>query len=216
VWDIAVSRRISESTVRRLSHYLRALEKLEQGGTATVSSEELAGRGGTTAAQVRKDLSQFGSFGKRGLGYSVSALAAHLSAILGLDSRWRVVLVGAGRIVSALFEYPTFAHRGFDCVAVLDSDPDKIGRYWGRTPIRSTDDLEAVVRDLGADLLILAVPAEAAQDLATRSVCAGVRGIMNFAPVQLTVPPGVAVTNVNLVLEMEALSFALTQSRSGA
>jgi redox-sensing transcriptional repressor len=176
----------------------------------------LAGRGGTTAAQVRKDLSQFGSFGKRGLGYSVSALATHLRAILGLDSRWRVVLVGAGRIGSALFEYPTFAQRGFHCVAVLDSDPDKVGRYWGGTPIRPSEDLETVVRELGAALLILAVPAEAAQEIATRSVCAGVRGIMNFAPVQLTVPPGVAVTNVNLVLEMEALSFALTQARPGA
>jgi redox-sensing transcriptional repressor len=214
--EIAVSRRISESTVRRLSHYLRALDGLEQVSTQTVSSEELAVRGGTTAAQVRKDLSQFGSFGKRGLGYCVSDLGAHLRGILGLDARWRVVLVGAGRIGSALFEYPTFAARGFDCVAVLDSDPAKIGQCWGQTPILSAHDLERVVRDRQAEIAILSVPADAAQDVADSAVRGGAKGLLNFAPVRLRVPPGVAVTNVNLVLEMEGLSFAITQARSNA
>jgi redox-sensing transcriptional repressor len=213
---IAVSRRISESTVRRLSHYLRALDGLEQVSTQTVSSDELAVRGGTTAAQVRKDLSQFGSFGKRGLGYSVSDLGAHLRGILGLDVPWRVVLVGAGRIGSALFEYPTFAARGFDCVAVLDSDPAKIGQCWGQTPILSAHDLEWVVRDRQAEIAILSVPADAAQDVADSAVRGGAKGLLNFAPVRLRVPPGIAVTNVNLVLEMEGLSFAITQARSNA
>ena len=112
-----VPRRVSDSTVRRLSQYLRVLEDLERSGAATVSSEDLAGSGGTTAAQVRKDLSQFGSFGKRGLGYPVVELSSHLRSILGLERRWRVVLVGAGRIGSALFAYPNFTRRGFDCVA---------------------------------------------------------------------------------------------------
>ena len=213
---IAVSRRISESTIRRLSHYLRALDGLERDSVQTVSSDELAERGGTTAAQVRKDLSHFGSFGKRGLGYCVPDLGAHLRSILGLDVRWRVVLVGAGRIGSALFEYPTFAARGFDCVAVLDSDPAKIGQCWGYTPIVSADELETVVRDRRAEMAILAVPADAAQDVAERAVKGGARGLLNFAPVRLRVPPAVAVTNVNLVLEMEGLSFALTQARSNA
>lgn len=205
-------RRVSESTIRRLSHYLRALERLESDGVPTVSSDELAERGGTTAAHVRKDLSQFGSFGKRGLGYKVPELSDRLRRILGLDARWRVVLVGAGRIGSALFEYPNFAARGYDCVAVLDADPDKIGRSWGSVRIRPVEDLEDVIKGFGASLVVLAVPPEAAQCLAERAVAAGARGIMNFAAVQLRVPAHVAVTDVNLVMELEALSFAITQA----
>ncbi len=211
-----MSRRVSESTIRRLSYYLRALEALEGSGAATVSSEELAERGGTTAAQVRKDLSQFGSFGKRGLGYAVKELECTLRRILGLHVRWRVALVGAGRIGSALFEYPNFAQRGFDCVAVLDADPAKVGSRWGPILIRPVSELERTVRELEADLVILAVPPEAAQDLAERAVGAGARGILNFAAVQLRVPRGIPVKDVNLVFEMEALSFAITQADSHA
>jgi redox-sensing transcriptional repressor len=207
-----VPRRVSDSTIRRLSHYLRALEDLEGEGTSTVSSNDLADRGGTTAAQVRKDLSQFGSFGKRGLGYSVCELMSTLRSILGLSRRWRVALVGAGRIGSALFEYPNFAERGFDCVVVLDSDPAKIGRTWGDTTIRSSLELEEAIQELGVDLVILAVPQSVAQSLCDRAIAAGVKGIMNFATVQLRVPKGIHLTNVNLVLEMEALSFAITQA----
>lgn len=205
-------RRVSDSTIRRLSHYLRALEDLQSEGTDTVSSNDLAKRGGTTAAQVRKDLSQFGSFGKRGLGYSVRELMSTLRGILGLDRGWRVALVGAGRIGSALFEYPNFAERGFDCVVVLDSDPAKIGRTWGNMTIRSSLELEDAIRELEVDLAILAVPQTVAQSLCDRAVAAGVKGVMNFATVQLRVPKGVHLTNVNLVLEMEALSFAITQA----
>jgi redox-sensing transcriptional repressor len=182
----------------------------------TVSSEDLARQGGTTAAQVRKDLSQFGSFGKRGLGYSVLELGLRLRRILGLERRWRVVLVGAGRIGSALFQYPSFAERGYDCVAVLDSDPAKIGRCWGDVEIQSVDLLEEVIRAKDATLVVLAVPSEAAPGLASRAVSAGIRGIMNFAAVQLKVPPHVALTDVNLVMELEALSFAITQGDAHA
>ncbi len=209
-------RRVSESTIRRLSHYLRALEKLERDEVPTVSSEELAERGGTTAAHVRKDLSQFGSFGKRGLGYRVPELAASLRHILGVDVRWRVALVGAGRIGSALFEYPNFAERGYDCVAIFDTDPEKIGRCWSGVPIRPPDELETTIRALGVSLVILAVPPEAAQCLADRAVSAGARGLMNFAAVQLRVPADVALTDVNLVMELEALSFAISQGGSKA
>ncbi|MCA9739113.1 MAG: redox-sensing transcriptional repressor Rex, partial [Gemmatimonadetes bacterium] len=111
-----MSRKISDSTVRRLSLYLRFLEEFERGGTRTVSSRELARRGATTAAQVRKDLSLFGSFGKRGRGYDVADLSDHLRDILGLGRRWRVALVGAGRIGTALFEYADFRRRGFEIV----------------------------------------------------------------------------------------------------
>ncbi len=210
-----MSRRISDSTVRRLSHYLRALEGFEEEGGVTVSSEELASRGHTTAAQVRKDLSHFGSFGKRGLGYRIDELLERLRAILGVDRVWRVVLVGAGRIGSALFEYPDFRSRGYNCVAILDSDPEKIGVRWGTTEIRPPEDLETVVTELEIDLVILAVPAAVAQEVADRAVRAGIKGILNFAPVQIKVPSSVLVEDVNLVMELEALSFHITRGEAG-
>ncbi|MEM7417981.1 MAG: redox-sensing transcriptional repressor Rex [Gemmatimonadota bacterium] len=163
-----MSKKIPASTVRRLSHYLRSLEGFsEEGGT--VSSEELAARGQTTAAQVRKDLSHFGSFGKRGLGYQVDELRARLRQILGIDRGWRVALVGAGRIGLALFEYPAFRSRGYECVAIFDNYPGKVGRQWGNLTIGSTDDFEDAIRELDVELVILAVPAAAAQDVACGS-----------------------------------------------
>lgn len=206
-----MTRKIPHSTVRRLSHYLRSLEGFEGDG-GTVSSEELAARGQTTAAQVRKDLSHFGSFGKRGLGYQVEALRGRLREILGIDRPWRVALVGAGRIGLALFEYPAFRSRGYECVAIFDVDPDKIGTRWGERTIRSSDELERSVEELDIELVILAVPAEAAQEMAGRAVNAGVKGILNFAPIRLNVPPSVPVQDVNLVMELEALSFAISQA----
>jgi len=206
-----VTRKIPQSTVRRLSHYLRSLEGFEGEG-GTVSSEELAARGQTTAAQVRKDLSHFGSFGKRGLGYQVEELRSRLRQILGVDRAWRVALVGAGRIGLALFEYPAFRSRGYDCVAIFDSDPEKVGKHWGDQTIRSSDDFERDLEELDVELVILAVPADAAQEMAGRAVDAGVKGILNFAPIRLNVPPRVPVQDVNLVMELEALSFAITQA----
>lgn len=204
-----MTRKIPESTVRRLSHYLRSLEGFAESG-GTVSSEELAARGQTTAAQVRKDLSHFGSFGKRGLGYQVDELRDRLRAILGVDRPWRVALVGAGRIGLALFEYPAFRSRGYDCVAIFDADPEKIGQTWGELTIRPPETFAEVVTELDVELVILAVPAEAAQEMAVRAVDAGVKGILNFAPIRLNVPPRVPVEDVNLVMELEALSFAIT------
>jgi len=211
-----VTRRIPASTIRRLSHYLRSLEDLEREGGETVSSEELATRGQTTAAQVRKDLSHFGSFGKRGLGYRVDELRVRLRQILGVDRVWRVALIGAGRIGSALFEYPAFESRGYECVAIVDSDPSKVGSRWGGLTIQAPDELEALIRHLGVELVILAVPAQAAQEIASRAVQAGVKGILNFAPIRLKVPPSVPVEDVNLVMQLEALSFAITQRGSEA
>jgi redox-sensing transcriptional repressor len=211
-----VRKHVSDSAIRRLSHYLRALEGFELGGPFTVSSEELAERGGTTAAQVRKDLSNFGSFGKRGLGYGVPQLAARLRSILGVDRRWRSALVGAGRIGSALFAYPDFQRRGFDCVAVFDSDPAKIGVCWGDVRIQPADRLEEVMRAMGIELVILAIPADVVQGIAERAVAAGARGILNFAPRQLRLPPGIPLKHVNLVMELEALSFAISQGEPRA
>ena len=206
-----MSNRISESTIRRLSQYLQSLERMHLRGATTVSSEQLAEEGGTTAAQVRKDLSQFGSFGKRGMGYDTLDLAMHLRSILGLHRRWRVLLVGAGRIGAALFEYANFKRRGYDCVGVVDDDPAKIGQRWGHVLIRDAEGLEDLVHEEGIDLVILAVPADAAQELADRAVAAGVRGIMNFAATRLRVPDRVPVADVNLVMELETLSFNITR-----
>jgi redox-sensing transcriptional repressor len=203
-----LSRKISDSTVRRLSVYLRILE---EGKDETVSSDDLAERAGTTSAQVRKDLSLFGSFGKRGLGYSVPELSGRLRQILGLDRTWRVALVGAGRIGAALFAYPGFRVRGFDIVAVLDEDPAKVGRRWGEVEIEPARELDRIIRERKVEILILAVPAHAAQEVVDRAVAAGVRAILNFAPAQPRVPDDVALKDVNMVMELEALSFNLSQ-----
>jgi redox-sensing transcriptional repressor len=205
--------RISESTVRRLSHYYRVLEEVEAEGKRLISSHRLAEREGITSAQVRKDLSTFGSFGRRGLGYNVSHLREQIRAILGLDRRWRVALVGAGNIGAALLAYRGFARQGFDVVAVFDRDAHRVGQRLGDLVVRDIGDLKAVADELRPDMGVIATPLRAAQDVADALVAAGVRGILNFAPRKLFVPAGVALRNVDMTVELESLSFALTQSR---
>ena len=202
-------RKIAESTVRRLSLYLRFLEQFVAQGHTTVSSAELARRGGTTSAQVRKDLSFFGSFGKRGLGYSVHELSAKIRDILGLERTYRVVLVGAGRIGGALAQYPGFRQRGFNVTAIYDTDPKKVGGKWNGLVVRDVNHLEADLKRDPSDIAILVTPAEAAQAVADRLVRGGVKAILNFAPVQLVVPSDVAVKSVNMAIELETLSYAL-------
>jgi redox-sensing transcriptional repressor len=203
-------RKISDSTVRRLALYLRFLEHSAAQGLTTISSAELARRGGTTSAQVRKDLSFFGSFGKRGLGYSVPELAARIRDILGLKRTHRVVLVGAGKMGGALLHYRGFRQHGFDVAAIYDKDPKKIGARSNGLVVRDIRLLEADLKKEPSDIAILVTPAEAAQDVADRLVRAGVKAILNFAPVPLVVPNDVAVQSVNMALELETLSFALT------
>lgn len=202
-------RKIAESTVRRLSLYLRFLEAFEGQGIETVSSEALASRGGTTSAQVRKDLSFFGSFGKRGLGYSVPELVRKLRDILGLGRSYRVAVVGAGKIGSAMVQYHGFSERGFEIVCIFDSDPAKVGKPWDGLTVLDIRDLEVELRRRTVDIVVVAVPAEAAQALTDRVVVGGVKAILNFAPVQLSVPEDVEVKTVNLALELETLSYAL-------
>jgi redox-sensing transcriptional repressor len=203
-------RKISESTVRRLALYLRFLEQSAAQGLATISSAELARRGGTTSAQVRKDLSFFGSFGKRGLGYSVPELAGRIREILGLKHEHRVVLVGAGKMGGALLHYQGFRQHGFDFAAIYDIDPKKIGGRWDGLVVRDIRFLEADLKKEPTDIAIVVTPAEAAQEVTDRLVRAGVRAILNFAPIQLVVPAEVTVHSVNMALELETLSFALT------
>jgi redox-sensing transcriptional repressor len=202
-------RKIAESTVRRLSLYLHLLEEFAAQGLQTVSSEALAARGRTTSAQVRKDLSFFGSFGKRGLGYSVPELAGRLREILGLRRSYRVLVIGAGKIGSALAQYGGFADRGFRVTAVYDADPSKVGLKWNGVAVRDVKQLERDLARDPLDIAILSTPPHVAQEVADRLVRSGIRAILNFAPVQLEVPPGVAVKNVNMALELETLSYAL-------
>jgi redox-sensing transcriptional repressor len=203
-------RKVSESTVRRLSSYLRILKELQSEGTRTVSSERLAELGGLTSAQVRKDLSFFGNFGVRGRGYDVVDLGSALTRILGLDRPWKAVVVGAGRLGSALTSYPEFGNQGFHIVAIFDVDLAKLGKRVGNCEIRSVDELRAYAAQESILVGIIATPKSAAQDAADLLVAGGVRGILNFAPAALDVPPGVTVRNVNLAIELEGLSFAIT------
>lgn len=202
-------KRVPDSTVRRLSLYLGFLEELEHSGTPTVSSDVLARLGGTTSAQVRKDLSVFGSFGKRGLGYSVHELTGSLRSILGLEREWHVCVVGAGKIGLALAQYPGFGAKGFHVVAVYDSAPSKIGTRWGDLTVRDVRHLAHDAEHDGFEIGVIAVPAEAAQPVADELAAAGIKAIMNFAPAQITTPPDVVTRTVNMGLEFEALSFAL-------
>lgn len=203
-------KRIAESTVRRLSIYLRFLEEFEDRGSTTVSSEELARRGGTTSAQVRKDLSFFGSFGKRGLGYSVPELSAALREILGLGREWKVVIIGAGKIGAALAQYRGFRQRGYNIIGVYDANPDKIGRSLEGIEIRDMARFEADVAAERPEIAVIAIPADGAQEVLDRIVRTGIKAVLNFAPVQLHAPPDVTVKAVNMAMELEGLSFALT------
>jgi redox-sensing transcriptional repressor len=190
--------------------YLRYLEELEASDLPTTSSDELAQHSGTTSAQVRKDLSFFGSFGKRGLGYSVAELSAKIREILGLGREWRVIIVGAGKIGSALSTYRGFRQRGFTVVGVYDNNPAKVGTEWDGQLVRDIADLEADAAGDLPDIAVLAIPAEDAQHEVDRIVRAGIRAILNFAPAQVHVPPGVTLKTVNMAMELESLSFALT------
>lgn len=203
-------KRIADSTIRRLSLYLRFLEEFEERGLATISSEELAARGGTTSAQVRKDLSFFGSFGKRGLGYSVPELSSRLRKILGLEREWRVIIIGAGKIGAALAQYRGFAERGFVITAIYDQDPQKVGRDVDGLTVRTVERVGTDSESTEADIAVIAVPASAAQATADRVVEAGIRAIMSFAPRRLSVPEDVPVKMVNMAMELEGLSFALS------
>lgn len=203
-------KRIADSTVRRLSAYLRFLEDFESRGLSTISSDELARRGGTTSAQVRKDLSFFGSFGKRGLGYSVPELAGRLREILGLGKQWKVIIIGAGKIGAALAAYRGFRQRGFQILAAYDSSSDKVGRSLEGIPVRDISQLEKDVHRDHPDIAVLTVPSENAQTVVDRVVRSGIKAVLNFAPTQLQVPMDVTVKTVNMAMELEGLSFALT------
>jgi redox-sensing transcriptional repressor len=202
--------KISEFTVRRLSNYYRILLDLEKRGTATVSSQRLAELGGITSAQVRKDLSYFGNFGTRGLGYGVGELKGAIMQILGLDHSWTMALFGAGSLGHALFFHQGFREDGFHFKYVFDVDPRKVGSKWNELEIAHQRSAEETLRQDPVHIAVVATPPEAAPDIVDLLVRVRIKGILNFAPTQLTVPDGTWLRNVNLAVALESLSFYLS------
>jgi redox-sensing transcriptional repressor len=200
-------RRIPEATVARLPVYLRSLLEVAETKAPTISSERLAELAGVNAAKVRKDLSYLGSYGTRGVGYEVEYLLFQISRELGLTQDWPVAIIGIGNLGQALANYRNFSARGFRIVALLDADPAKVGEVVAGIPIRSLDDLDAVVAADGVAIGIIATPAHVAQDVCDRLVAAGVTSILNFAPAVLSVPDGVSLRKVDLSIELQILSF---------
>jgi redox-sensing transcriptional repressor len=198
---------IPNPAVRRLSLYLRQLEAFRRKDRRTISSKQLGESLNLTDAQVRKDLAYFGQFGHPGIGYRVEDLIAQVRHILGTDKTWNVLLVGAGNLGRALMAYRGFDAKGFRLVAVFDNDPGKAGRKQGSFQVQPLSELKETVQRLQIRLGIIAVPADYAQDVADQLVAAGVRGLLNFAPVSITVAQDVALNAVDLAVQLEQLSF---------
>ena len=205
-------KKIAESAISRLSLYLRILEDLVEEEESTVSSQIMASQSGTTAAQVRKDLSLFGSFGRRGLGYSSTDLVSRIRQILGLNRRWKIAVIGMGRIGSALVEHKGFFDRGFDIVALFDTSDFKVGSNVHGLKVHHVNEIRALVQDKNIEIAVLTVPVEAVTEVTDLINGSGVRGILNWTPVRLAVSQSIEVKNVNMVMELEALSFKLSQS----
>ncbi len=204
---------ISELTINRLSVYLRCLQELEHDGVTTVSSQELADRFHLNSAQIRKDLAYFGEFGIRGVGYNVAQLKEHLVNILGLNEERRVLVIGAGNLGIALSHYSGFTTGGFRIVALLDSDPSKVGKKVpGGLLVEDAADMAKIVKERKVHIGVITVPANAAQRLFDEMVAAGVQAVLNFAPAQLKGHPEVKLKSVDLKINLELLSFFLTHA----
>ena len=207
---------IPEVVINRLPLYARALAELAERGETVVSSQTLGEMLEVTPAQIRKDLSYFGRFGKQGRGYHVQTLLSKLREILGLDRQWRVIVVGVGRLGQAIVEYGGFEPQGFLIVAAFDANPDLVGTQVGRVRIRHIDELETFLREQPVDIAIVAVPASAAQEVIDRLVASGVRAILNYAPTTPHVPPDVSIRNVDPVIAMQSMTYHLKQSQAPA
>jgi len=207
-------RRVSESTVHRLSIYSRALSEMEKDGRKTISSKDLATMERLTPAQVRKDLSFFGSFGTRGLGYPVKELKEKIANILGINKEWNVALIGVGNVGSALVSYKEFPKQGFNIKLIFDNDQRKIGKTRRGIEVSDIKNLDRELKDNQIDMVIIAVPALAAQEVVDKVVAAGVNSILNFAPANIKVPPSVYLRTVNMAMQLEHLSFFLVNKES--
>jgi redox-sensing transcriptional repressor len=207
---------ISELTTGRLSVYLRCLTFLENQGKKTVSSHEMAEKFHLNSAQIRKDLACFGEFGTRGVGYDVVRLRSQLVETLGIDRIRNVIIVGAGNLGMALADYAGFNSNGFHIVAMVDADPAKSGRASREgIPVHAWDQLPSIVRRNHVEIGIIAVPADSAQSVYDALSDAGIRAVLNFAPIQLRLRPDVKVKSVDLRINLESLSFHLKNVEDG-
>ena len=203
---------IPNPAVRRLSLYLRQLEAFKRRDRTTISSKQLGESLNLTDAQVRKDLAYFGQFGHPGIGYRVDDLIARVRHILGTDKTWPVLLVGVGNLGRALIAYRGFDAKGFQLVAVFDNDASKVGKRMGAFVVQPLAELQQTIRAKSIRLAMIAVPADHAQQVADELIDCGVRGLLNFAPVSLTVPSDVALNAVDLAVQLEQLSFQVNVS----
>lgn len=200
---------IPDIVVGRLPIYLLALQHMLQDGRQFTSSQELGERLGISAAQIRKDLSQFGEFGKQGTGYNISYLSDQLRRILQLDRVWDIAIVGAGDIGHAIAGYQGFAHRGFQVSMIFDNDPEKVGTPIGEYIIQDSAEMVEKIRQAGIKVAMISVPASEAQGVADQLVKAGVKAILNYAPITLNTPPGVYVEYIDPLVHLQRMTYYL-------
>lgn len=200
---------VPDVVIRRLPLYLRCLTYMAERHQSVVSSQELGAWVGVSSAQIRKDLSYFGEFGRQGLGYEVAYLRDQLRSILQVDKEWPIVLVGAGALGHALANYRAFESWNYYLSAVLDNDPSKVGQPIGQLHVRPMEELPAAVRETGAQIAILAVPAEAAQQVAEELVATGIRAILNYAPMNLVLPHEIHVSYIDPIANLQSTTYYL-------
>ena len=206
---MAEPRTVPDIVIGRLPIYLRALAHLLDEGQQITSSKELGERLGISSAQIRKDLSHFGEFGKQGMGYDIAHLREQIRRILQVDRLWDVALVGAGDLGHAIAHYGGFEGRGFRVICVFDSNPQKVGRRLGRFDICDAANMAEKLREMGIRVAIVAVPAGAAQAVVDELVRGGVKAILNYAPITLTVPAGVRVQHIDPVTHLQRMTYYL-------
>ncbi len=202
---------IPDIVIGRLPVYLRALERLAQGDSDITSSHELGLRLGISSAQIRKDLSHFGGFGKQGTGYDVRYLVRQLKQVLNVDQVWQVALVGAGDLGRAIANYHGFAERSFHIACVFDVDPGKFGQSVGACRVQDFHQAGPIIQRMGIQVAMIAVPATSAQDVAKELVRHGVRAMLNYAPISLTVPAGVRVQHIDPVVHLQHMTYYLSE-----
>lgn len=203
-------RTVPDIVIGRLPLYLRALTYLVEEGREITSSQEMGDRLGISSAQIRKDLSHFGEFGKQGTGYEIQFLRQQLQRILHMTEEWPVALVGAGDLGNALIHYEGFVGQGFRIVVVFDQDPQKVGKKLGEFEIFDAEAIPTIVKDKGIEVAIIAVPASEAQTVADFLIESGVRAILNYAPITLSVPPNVQVQHIDPIIHLQHMTYYLT------
>ena len=208
---MAYKSRVSDAVIRRLPMYYRHLRELEKAGIVRISSQELGEKMSLTASQIRQDINCFGGFGQQGYGYHVSNLKEHIAEILGLRKQYHVIIIGAGNIGRAVANYPRFAKEGFNVQAIFDVSAALVGIDVHGILVQPMEKLEGWLSAHQVDIAVLAVPASCAQDMANLLAKGGVRGIWNFAPVDLNVPDGVAINNVHLSDSLNILSYKMNE-----